>query len=63
MVKNLPTNARDIRDEGLIPGWGRSPEGGHGKTLKYSCLGNSMGRRDWWATVHSVAELGTTEAT
>ena len=28
MVKNLPTNARDIRDTGLTPGSGRSHEGG-----------------------------------
>ena len=32
VVKNLPANAGDIRDEGSIPGWGRSPGGGHGKT-------------------------------
>ena len=37
MVKNLPTNAGDVRDVGLIPGSGRSPGGGHGNPLQYSC--------------------------
>ena len=35
MVKNLPANARDV---GSIPGWGRSPGGGNGNPLQYSCL-------------------------
>ena len=35
MVKNLPTNAKDM---GLIPGLGRSPGGGNGNPLQYSCL-------------------------
>ena len=37
-----PTNAGDIRDSGLIPGFGRSPAGGHGNPLQYSCLENPM---------------------
>ena len=36
VVKNLPANAGDIRDVGSIPGWGRSPGGGHGIPLQYS---------------------------
>ena len=36
MVKNLPANAGDIRGTGLIPGLGRSPEGGHGNPIQYS---------------------------
>ena len=40
MVKNLPTNAGDAGDTGLIPGSGRSPGIGNGNPLKYSCLGN-----------------------
>ena len=40
MVKNLPANAGDIRGEGSIPGLGRSPGGGHGNPLCYSCLEN-----------------------
>ena len=46
---NLPANARDTRDEGLIPGSGRSPGGGHGNPLQYSCLENPMDRRAWQA--------------
>ena len=37
VVKNLPANAGDIRDTGSIPGWGRSPGGGNGNPLQYSC--------------------------
>ena len=37
MVKNLPANAGDVRDESLIPGSGRSPRGGHSNPLQYSC--------------------------
>ena len=51
MVKNPPATAGDM---GLIPGLGRSPRGGNGNPLQYSCLGNSMYRGDWQATVHEV---------
>ena len=37
MVKNLPANSGDARDAGLIPGSGRSPEGGNGQESQYSC--------------------------
>ena len=59
MVKNLPTNVGDIRDSGLIPGSGRSPEGGHGNPFQYSCLENPMDRGAWWATDHRVAKSWT----
>ena len=49
------------RDKGLIPGSGRSPEVRNGNPLQYSCLGNSMDREAFWATVHGVAELDMTE--
>ena len=58
-VKNLPANAGDIRDAGSSPGSGRSPEGGHGNPLWYSCLENSMDRGAWWATVHGIAKSQT----
>ena len=45
VVKNLPANAGDVRDAGLIPRWGRSPGGGHGNPLQYSCLENPHGQR------------------
>ena len=63
VVRNPPANAGDIRDEGLIPGWGRSPGGGHRNPLQYSCLENPMDRGAWWATAYEVTELDTTEAT
>ena len=47
MVKNLPANAGDIRDKGSIAGSGRSPGGGNGNLLQYSCLENSMDRGAW----------------
>ena len=56
VVKNLPANAGDIRDTDSIPGSGRSPGGGHGSPLQYSCLENPMERGAWWATVHVVAK-------
>ena len=51
-VKNSPGNAGDIRDAGLIPGWGRSPGVDNGNSLQYSCLENPMDREVWRATVH-----------
>ena len=44
---------------GSIPEWGRSPGGGHGNPLQYSCLENLMDRGAWWATVHGVAKSWT----
>ena len=62
MVENLPANAEDIRDVGLIPGLGRSPGGWHSNPLQYSCLENPMGRGIWQATVYRVdKESETTE--
>ena len=53
-VKNLPANAGDVRDMGWIPGLGRSPGGGHGNPLQYSCLKNPVDRGAWWAIVHGI---------
>ena len=58
MVKKQPANAGDASS---IPGSGRSPGGGHGSPLQYSCLENLMDSGAWWATVHGVIELDTTE--
>ena len=63
MVKSPPANAGDVKDTGLIPGLGSFPGGGLGNTLQYPCLENPMDRGAWWATVHSVSNWGTTEAT
>ena len=59
VVKNPSVNAEDIRNGGLLPEEGRSPEGGRGNPLQYSCLENPMDRGDWWATVHRGAKSGT----
>ena len=47
MVKNLPANAGNIRDERSTPGLGRSPRGRHGNPLQYSCLENPIDRGAW----------------
>ena len=60
MVKNLPANAGDIRDLGSIPGLGRSPGGGNGNPLQYSCLENPMDREAWQAMVRRVTESEVT---
>ena len=56
VVKNPPANAGDTGDVGSIPGSGRSPRGGDGNPLQYSCLENSMDRRAWWSAVHGITK-------
>ena len=58
--KKSLANAGDRRDSGWIPGSERSPGGGKGNPLQYSCLENPVDRKAWWATVHGS---DTTEAT
>ena len=59
VVKNPPANAGDIIDMGLIPGSGRSPGGGHGNPLQYSCQENPMDKGTWRATVLGVTKSWT----
>ena len=59
VVKNPPANSGVLRDRGLIPGSGRSPEGGHGNLLQYSCLENPMDRGAWRAIAHRVTKSQT----
>ena len=59
LVKNLPVNAGDLQDAGLIPGSGRFPGGGHGNPCHYSCQENPMERGAWQATIHRVAKRRT----
>ena len=47
---------QETKDASSIPGLGRSPEGGHGNLLQYSCLENPKDRGAWWTTVHGVAK-------
>ena len=56
VVKKPPANPGDIRYMGSIPESGRSPGGGYGYPLQYSCLENPMDRGAWWARVHRVAK-------
>ena len=59
LLKDLPANAGDVRDAVLTPGSGRSPGGGHGNPLQYSCLENPMDRKACLATVHEIAKSQT----
>ena len=59
MVKNPPADAGDTQDVGSVLGSGRSPGEGNDNPLQYSCLGNSMDRGAWRATVHGVAKSWT----
>ena len=54
--KNPQTSAGDVRDTGSIHGSERSPGGGNGNPLQYSCLENPMDTGAWWATVHGVTK-------
>ena len=63
MVKNLPANARDLRDVDLIPGLGRSPGGRHGNPLQYFCLENSMYEEPGGLQSMGHKEWDTIEAT
>ena len=58
-VKNLPANAGDAEDVGLICGSERSPGEGNGNLLQSSCLEDPMDRGAWWAIVHGIAKSWT----
>ena len=59
MLKDPSANVGDIKDVGSVPGLGRSPEGGHGNPLQYSCLESPMDRGTWQATVPRVSKSWT----
>ena len=63
MVRNLPANAGDAGDVGLIPGSGRSSGEGNGNPFQYSCLENLMDRAAWQAIVYGVTRVGHDLAT
>ena len=54
VVRSPPANAGDVRDAGSVPGSERSPGGGHGSSLQYSCLRDPVDRVAWWAVVPRV---------
>ena len=57
--KNPPAKAGDLRDTGSIPGFERSPGGGHGNPPQCPYLQNPMDSGAWWATVHGVINSWT----
>ena len=59
VVKNLPANAEDAGDTGLIPGLGKSPGKGNGNPLQYFCMENSTDRGVWRIAVHRVTKSRT----
>ena len=59
VAKNLPVNTGNIKDMDSIHGIKRSPIGGNGKPLQYSCLENPMDRGAWWAMVHGITKSQT----
>ena len=61
VVKSPLTTAGNRRDAGSVPGSGRSPGGGNGNPLQYSCLENATDRGAWRAAVYEVAESDTTQ--
>ena len=62
VVKDPPATAGDTRDVGSLTGSGRSPRGGHGTPVQYSCLENPTDGAAWLATDHRVAEVATEHA-
>jgi len=60
VVKNPPGNTGAAKDISLIPGWERSPAGGNGYPLQYSCLENFMDRGAWWVTDLRVSKESDT---
>ena len=59
VVKNLPASTGDAGVVGSIPRWGRSPRGGNGSPVQYSCLENPTDRGAWRATVQEVVKSQT----
>ena len=61
MGKESTCSAEDTGDMCSVPGSGRSPGGGNGNPLLYSCLENSVDRGTWWATAHGLQKSDTTD--
>ena len=63
VVENPPASIGGITDSDSIPGWGRSPGGGHGNPLQDSCLENPMARGAWRDTIHGLTKSDGTDHT
>ena len=59
VIKNLPTNAGDVRDADSVPRSGKSPGEGNGNPLQYSCLENPRNGGAWWAAIYGVTQSRT----
>ena len=59
VVKKTLAYTGDVREGSSVLGLGRSPGGGHGNPLQYSCLENPMERGAWWAIIHGAAQSQT----
>ena len=57
--KESTCDAEDAGDPGSIPGWGRSPGGGPGNPLQYSCLESPQGQRSLAGSSYRVAKSQT----
>ena len=57
VVENPPASIGGITDSDSIPGWGRSPGGGHGNPLQYSCLENPTDRGAWQVNIDKVQSV------
>ena len=60
-LRHGKVSACNVVDPCSIPGLERSPGERNGYPLQYSCLENPMDRGAWWAVVHGVIEVDTTE--
>ena len=59
VIKKFPSNTVEAGDVGLIPGSGRTPGGGNGSLLQYSCLENIIDRGPWQSTIYRDAKSWT----
>ena len=59
MAQKVKNSACNAEDPSSIPGEERSPGGGNGNPLQYSCLEDPMDRGAWWATVHGITKSQT----
>ena len=59
MAREFACNEGDTGDSVSIPGPGRTPGGGHGNPLQYSCQEDPKDRGAWWSMIHIEAKSQT----